>query len=112
MTSSDPVHVIVYQNDGQQQQQQQQQQPISYKIPQLGVVSQEQVISPHNLGLGHLESSKGGKDVKMYFKIISISPAEVAQRNISSVHLRGKQRGKQQWSDCKTTAVPIRLEPW
>merc|ERR1719471_2055685 len=43
VTSSDPVHVIVYQNDGQQQQQQQQQQPISYKIPQLGVVSQEQL---------------------------------------------------------------------
>merc|ERR1719278_922290 len=35
---SDPVHVIVYQNE-----QQQQQQPISYKIPQLGtVVSQDQ----------------------------------------------------------------------
>merc|ERR1719220_3159650 len=28
--ASDPVHVIVYQNDNQQQQ------PISYKIPQLG----------------------------------------------------------------------------
>ena len=48
VTSSDPVHVIVYQNDGQQQQQQQQQQPISYKIPQLGVVSQEQVKFPHH----------------------------------------------------------------
>ena len=35
---SDPVHVIVYQNE-----QQQQQQPISYKIPQLGtVVTQDQ----------------------------------------------------------------------
>lgn len=39
VTASDPVHVIVYQNEGQQQQQQQ---PISYKIPQLGGLSQEQ----------------------------------------------------------------------
>ena len=37
-TASDPVHVIVYQNEAQQQQQQQ---PISYKIPQLGTVVQQ-----------------------------------------------------------------------
>lgn len=46
--ASDPVHVIVYQNDAQQQQ------PISYKIPQLGaaVVNPQQnqsfVVSDHN----------------------------------------------------------------
>ena len=65
VTSSDPVHVIVYQNDGQQQQQQQQQQPISYKIPQLGVVSQEQVNFPPNLAiLGILRIL--GEEVKKY----------------------------------------------
>ena len=36
-TASDPVHVIVYQNEAQQQQQ-----PISYKIPQLGTVVQQE----------------------------------------------------------------------
>lgn len=44
---SDPVHVIVYQNE-----QQQQQQPISYKIPQLGttVVAQDQFVVNEQAG--------------------------------------------------------------
>ena len=98
-SASDPVHVIVYQNDAQQQQQQ----PISYKIPQLGAVSVPQnqsFVSANN-------DQRGGAGGNVQYSVSSAArqPAVAAAVATSNTTVRHVQSPAERKKDIVAQAM-------